>query len=203
MAERRPRGRPRSARAEQAVVEATTALLFEHGFDALTADRIAREAGVSKATIYKWWSSKAAVAVHAFLGHVQAQVPDPDTGDVARDLAAPALAQLRLFRDTEVGRALRSLVAAAQSDPEVAEALRTHYLRPRRARAMAAIERGRERGQLRRDVDGEVVLDLIFGPIYYRLLMGHEPLEDSFVEVLIGAIVRGLGPRSDDRLPAG
>jgi len=197
----RPRpGRPRSERARKAILDAATEVLFNEGFDALTAEGVAQRAGVSKATIYRWWPSKAAVAVDAFVLAVQPQVPDRDVGDVRRELADPALVQLRLYRDTPVGTALASLVAAGQSDPEVADALRTRWLGPRRAQALHAVTRAKERGQLRSDVDGEVVLDLIFGPIYYRLMTGHAPLDDSLVGVLVDALLHGLAP--DGRLPA-
>jgi AcrR family transcriptional regulator len=199
------RGRPRSERATQAILDAAASLLFEHGIDGITIERIAATASVSKATIYKWWPSKAAVVVDAFLAQVQPLAPIPDVGDLRRELCEPAAAQLRLFRDTPVGTALKSLLAAAQHDPDVAEAVRTRWLKPRRDLARQAVLRAQERGELRPEVDPEMVLDLVFGPIYYRLLTGHAPLQDDLVERLVDAFLEGLSTppaaRRATRLP--
>jgi AcrR family transcriptional regulator len=177
------------------VLAAAGSILFEGGFDALTVEGVAKRAGVSKATIYKWWPSKAAVAVDAFFDQVMPQVPDVDVGDVAEELARPARAQVALFRDTPAGAALASFVAAGRSDPAVAEAFRTRWLQPRRTQALLAVARAKERGQIRADVDGEVLLDLIFGPIYYRLMTGHAPLDDALVDVLVDAALHGVASR--------
>ena len=190
--DRRRPGRPRSERARTAILDAAAELLFSSGYGALTVAAVAERAGVGKATIYKWWPSKAAVAVDAFLWSVQPHVPSDDVGDVRRELADPALAQLRLFRDTPIGAALASFVAAAQSDPVVGMALRERWLGPRRREAVQAVERAKERGEIRADVDGELVLDMIFGPIYYRLLAGHQPLPDELVERLVHAVLHGV-----------
>lgn len=190
----RKRGRPRSEEARLAILAATWDILMADGYDAMTADAIAHKAGVSKATIYKWWPSKAAVALDCFLESVHPLISDPDLGDVRAELAVPALDQVRLFRDTPIGRVLVSLIGTAQSDPELAEAFRTRWLGPRRAKAIEAVHRAQARGQLRPDVDGQFVLDLIFGPIYYRLLAGHQPLPDELVGQLVDAVLDGLTP---------
>ena len=190
--EPRPRGRPRSERARRAVLDAAAHELFAHGVAAITVDAIAERAGVSKATIYKWWPSKAAIAVDAFLETVEPQVPSPDVGDLYRELAEPAIAQLRLFRDTPVGFALASIVAAAQSDPDVAEAFRNRWLGARRRDAYQAIDRAKARKQIRADADADVLLDVIFGPIYYRLLTGYAPLDEGLVDVLVETALNGV-----------
>ena len=188
------RGRPRSESARRAILAATWDILMTDGYDSVTADGIAHRAGVSKATIYKWWPSKAAVALDCFLEIVHPQINDPDLGDVRSELAVPALDQIRLFRDTPIGRVMVSLIGTAQSDPELAEAFRTRWLGPRREKAIEAVHRAQARGQLRDDVDGHFVLDMIFGPIYYRLLAGHQPLPDELVGQLVDAVLDGLSP---------
>ena len=195
-AEPKRRGRPRSEGARRAILTATWDILMSDGYDSVTADGIAHKAGVSKATIYKWWPSKAAVALDCFLEVVHPQISDPDLGDVRQELAVPALDQIRLFRDTPIGRVMVSLIGTAQSDPELADAFRTRWLGPRREKALQAVHRAQARGQLRSDVDGHFVLDLIFGPIYYRLLAGHQPLPDELVGQLVDAVVDGLAPAS-------
>jgi AcrR family transcriptional regulator len=188
----RPRGRPRSERARRAILDAAAHELFAHGVAAITVDAIAERAGVSKATIYKWWPSKGAIAVDAFLETVEPQVPSPDVGDVHRELAEPAIAQLRLFRDTPVGFALASIVAAAQSDPDVAEAFRERWIGARRRDAYQAVDRAKARKQIRADTDPDVLLDLIFGPIYYRLLTGYAPLDEGLIDALVASALHGV-----------
>ena len=194
---RRGRGRPRSERARRAILDAAAHELFAHGVAAITVDAIADRAGVSKATIYKWWPSKAALAVDAFLETVEPQVPSIDVGDVHRELAEPAVAQLRLFRDTPVGVALASIVAAGQSQPEIAQAFRERWIGARRRDAYQAIERAKTRRQIRADTDPDVLLDMIFGPIYYRLLTGYAPLDDGLVDALVEAALHGVATTND------
>jgi AcrR family transcriptional regulator len=195
VSESRPRGRPRSERARRAILDAAAHELFAHGVAAITVDAIAERAGVSKATIYKWWPSKAAIAVDAFLETVEPQLPSPDVGDVHRELAEPAIAQLRLFRDTPVGFALASIVAAAQSDPDVAEAFRERWIGARRRDAYQAVDRAKAREQIRADTDADVLLDMIFGPIYYRLLTGYAPLDEGFIDALVETALNGVAVR--------
>ncbi|MFZ6004505.1 MAG: TetR/AcrR family transcriptional regulator [Actinomycetota bacterium] len=188
-------GRPRSERARTAILSAAADLLFEQGIDHLTVDGIAHRAGVSKATIYRWWPSKAAVAVDAYVTTVGPLAPIRDRGDLAAELAEPALAQLRLLRDTRVGTGLKSIIAAAQHDPEVGRVFRERWLVPRRQMALEPIRRAQQRGELPLDADGEAMLDAIFGPIYYRLLAGHAPLDDSLVGALVQMVLAAV-PRT-------
>ena len=194
MAEDRPGtrlGRPRSQQSRAAVLRATSELMREVGLRAMTTEDIAARSGASKATIYKWWPNKYAVAVEAFLSEMAVESPDPDTGSAREDFRL-ALRGLIHFYTGENGRAYAHLVGEAQFDPKIGAELRDHLVGSRRELVRAIWDRGVARGELRADVDPEVAIDLIFGPAMYRLVAGHAPLDDSAAEAVVDAAIRGL-----------
>lgn len=188
----RPPGRPRSERARRAILRAANELLEGGGFAAVTVEAIAERAGVSKATVYRWWPNRAAVVMDGFLSTVSSQVPFPHTGHAREDI------RLHMRRLTEafggkIGWTVAALISEGQADPELAEALRSRWLSVRRAEAREILELGIERGELRGDLDLEVAVDVLYGPIYYRLLVGHAELENDFADALADHIFAGLG----------
>ena len=190
----RPPGRPRSERARRAILQAAKELLEGEGFAAVTMEAIAARAGVSKATVYRWWPNRAAVVMDGFLSTVSSQVPFPHTGHAREDI------RLHMRRLTEalggkIGRTVAALIAEGQADPELAEALRSRWLSVRRAEAREILELGIERGELREGLDPEVAVDVLYGPIYYRMLVGHAPLNEDFADALADHIFAGLGAR--------
>ena len=194
MAEDRPRtraGRPRSQQSRAAVLRATSELMREVGLRAMTTEDIAARSGASKATIYKWWPNKYAVAVEAFLSEMAVESADPDTGSAREDFRR-ALRGLIHFYTGEYGRAYAQLVGEAQFDPKIGAELRDHLVGSRRELVRAIWDRGVARGELRADVDPEVAIDLIFGPAMYRLVAGHAPLDDGAAEAVVDAAIRGL-----------
>lgn len=194
VAEARPRarpGRPRSEESRAAVLRATSQLLREVGLRAMTTEEIANRSGVSKATIYKWWPNKYAVAFDAYLSEMMAESRDPDTGSAREDLTVMMRGLMHFFTGQN-GRVFAQLVGEAQSDPLIQQALRANLVDPRRDVFRAIWERGVARGELRDDVDPDVALDLMIGPTLYRLLMGHAPLTDAAADALVDAGLRGL-----------
>ena len=194
MAEDRPQtraGRPRSQQARAAVLRATSELMCEVGLRAMTTDDIAARSGASKATIYKWWPNKYAVAVEAFLSEMAVESADPDTGSAREDFRL-ALRGMVHFYTGENGRAYAQLVGEAQFDPKIGAELRDHLVGSRRELVRAIWDRGVARGELRADVDPEVAIDLIFGPAMYRLIAGHAPLDDTAAAAVVDAAIRGL-----------
>jgi AcrR family transcriptional regulator len=163
----------------------------EVGLRAMTTDDIAGRSGVSKATIYKWWPSKYAVAVEAFLSQMLAESPDPDTGSAPEDLRI-ALRGLIHFYTSKSGRVFAQIVGEAQFDPLTAEKLRDQLVASRRDLVRAIWDRGVARGELRPDVDPEVAIDLVFGPAMYRLLAGHAPLDEFAADAIVDAAMRGM-----------
>jgi AcrR family transcriptional regulator len=187
-------GRPRSERARLAVLEAAADLLIEGGLQSATIESIAARAGVSKVTIYKWWPTRGAVAVDAYFHRYRQTIDYEDTGDVARDLAAPMRSVIDAFRG-RAGAVMAELIGQAQSDANLAGVLRTRWLAPRRAATMAVLQRAIDRGQLRPDIDIPAVMDQLYAPLYFRLTMQHEPLEDALAETLVTTVLNGVRVR--------
>ncbi|SEH52572.1 DNA-binding transcriptional regulator, AcrR family [Mycolicibacterium rutilum] len=184
-------GRPRSEQSRQSVLRAASELLREAGLRAMTTEEIANRSGVSKATIYKWWPNKYAVAIEAFLGELMAEAPDPDTGSAREDILG-VIRGLAHFYSGASGRVFAQLVGEGQSDTTVAAELQAHLVAPRRALMRTVWDRGVARGELRDDVDPDVAVDLLLGPLLYRLLLGHAPLDAPAIDAIIGSALGGL-----------
>lgn len=187
----RPPGRPRDAAGHQAALRVTSDLLARQGFPAVTMEAVAKRAGVSRPMLYRRWPNRAALAMDAFLTMIAPQLPFPDTGSVREDIRGQLRAVVKVFT-SRTGRTLAELIAAGQTDVELAKALRSRYLAPRRAEARVVLERGIARGELRPIPDFEVVIDAIFGPMYHRLLVGHQKLDRHFADALTDLIIDEL-----------
>jgi len=189
---RRPRGRPRSERARQAILAAAGDLMLSGGLGAATMEAIAARAGVGKATIYKWWPSRGAVALDGFLDKVAGTLAIPENLTTPEALTWQLDALVTLFRDTTAGPLMRALVAAAQSDPDIARSLRERWLAPRRAVSMEILRSGVARGELRPGLDYEAVLDALFAPVYQRLFFGHADLSPDLATTLVRQTMAGI-----------
>jgi AcrR family transcriptional regulator len=184
-------GRPRSEQSRVAVLRATSELLKTVGLRAMTTEQISNRSGASKATIYKWWSNKHAVAVEAFLSEMMAESPDPDTGSAQEDFRR-VIRGLGHFYTGDRGRVFAQLIGEAQSDPLVRNELHIRLVEPRRALMRTIWDRGVQRGELRGDVDPTTALDQLIGPMLYRLLLGHAPLDDAAADAVVDSAMRGL-----------
>ena len=184
-------GRPRSESAHRAILRAANELLERDGFAAVTVEAIAERAGVSKATIYRWWPNRAAVVMDGFLSIVSSEVPFPHTGHAREDIRIHMRRLAEAFGG-KMGRTVAALIAEGQADPELAEALRSRWLSIRRTEAREILALGIERGELRDDIDPEVAVDVLYGPIYYRMLVGHAPLDGDFADALADHAFVGL-----------
>ena len=189
---RRGRGRRPAAEVRSEVLEAAAELLFAEGMAAFTIEKVANRSGASKMTIYKWWPSKGALALDGYFHKVEPQLAFPDTGDIEADLRAQLHAFLRVIRDSAAGRVIAELIGQAQSDPELKAAYLQRYSSPRRALAVAALERAKQRGQLRADLDAETVVDQLWGACYHRLLLPDQPLTHEYVDALVDNLFRGI-----------
>jgi AcrR family transcriptional regulator len=178
----------RSERAYRAIIDAAKELLDEQGFAATSIDQIARRASVGKQTIYRWWPNKAAVVLEAHAEQAAERVRMPDTGDLRSDLRAVAASFSHNLGDRVIGRVCVELIGEAQIDERFAAAYRDVFVTERRAAVRGLLERGRERGEVRDDVDLELALDLFFGPIWYRRLVRHAPLTPDFAHALADAL---------------
>jgi AcrR family transcriptional regulator len=192
----RRRGRPRSVQARAAILAAAGQLLLEGGTAACTMEAIAVRAGVSKATIYRWWPSRGAVALEGFLEETRDSIEIPEDLSTQEALRFQINGLIGLFRDSTCGPLMRALIGQAQSDDDIARALRERWLGPRRAVAAAVIRSGIERGEVRDDVDVAVAADQLFGPVYYRLVFGHDRLDGELADRLVAQVMIGLRPSS-------
>jgi AcrR family transcriptional regulator len=195
------RGRRRSLEAEAAILKATLYLLERKPLRQVTAEAIARRAGVSKATIYKWWPNKSLVALDAFLAEMTEQVIMPDTGSAEVDFKRQ-LKSLMAFYATSLGRLFGQFIAEGQSDRKFLALFRERFLYARRKAALVMWERGVERGEIRKEVDGQMVLDLIYGPMVFRLLAGHGSLSGRESEMVVETVFRGLRESKHSRAAA-
>lgn len=187
-------GRPRSERARQAVLAAARDLLTDKGLPGLTVDDIAAHAGVSKATIYRWWPSKAAVLMDAFADAVSAKMDFPSDGDALTRLRTQLARVARLMNEPPARRPFVALIAASQHDPELAAALRDRFVATRRAAAHELITSAVEAGQFASVLDVEALIDMLYGALYYRLLVSGAPLSDDYVDRLINTITPTVHP---------
>jgi len=189
------RGRPRSERARQAILDAARELLVASGgLSAVTADAIAARARVSKGTIYRWWPGSAAVVMDAFLIDTNPHIPFPDTGSVRKDLRLQLRTVVELFNGP-AGRIVAGLVAESQSNGALAAAFVERFIAARRAMCREVFERGLARGELRADIDIDVAIDALYGALYYRLLVSHATTEPGYVDNLIEQLYPALTAR--------
>jgi AcrR family transcriptional regulator len=184
--------RRRNQRSHQAILKATAELLEEKGYRDICIEAIASRAGVGKQTIYRWWPSKAAVVMEAYSEKATQNIPTPDTGSVKQDLYQILQQLFAMLTTTTTGTAVTGLIAEAQMDASLAEAFREQFIKCRRAATRTILERGIARGELRPDLNLELVIDAIYGPIWYRLLLKHAALDDAFAEELVNFLIVGI-----------
>lgn len=184
-------GRPRSEEARQALIAATARMMETMPIRTITIGGIAKEAGVGKPTIYRWWASKCALVMDAFLATAAPQLPDPGTASAVDALMLQVESAVELMRGRP-GRIVAEMVGEGQYDPHILEEFRDRFFNHLLAPARAVIERGKESGELDPKLDTDLALDLIYGPVYYRLLLGHQPLDAAFARALPQLVAAAL-----------
>jgi AcrR family transcriptional regulator len=188
-------GRPRSEHSRQAILRSTLKLLLHTGFPDLTIEAIAADAGVGKTTVYRWWPNKGALVVDAFASSTEHKLHFPDTGSVHQDMRLQMNQFLGILRSRQ-GRIVAALLGAGQSDPALLEAFRERFLRPRRQEAYKTLRRGIERGELRKGLDLDLVLDTLYGAIYMRFIIRHDELSENYVKEVCNLVLRNATPPS-------
>jgi AcrR family transcriptional regulator len=175
------RGRPRSRQTEKAILKAATEIvLASGGLAEMTIEGVAERAGVGKASIYRRWPSKGALAFDAVVDAILAAQPTPDTGSLEGDLARAAENWVRLSNARRGGRTVAHFIAEVQSDPDLAVAWRERFVNRMRDARRPIIDRAIRRGEIPAGSDPELIMDLLFGPLYHRYLNMHLPLDESF-----------------------
>jgi AcrR family transcriptional regulator len=185
------RGRPRSQRARRAVLDAARAIVEKGGYQAATIEAIAARSGVAKTTIYRSWPNRAALVVDLLMEMAGDAVPPPSGSDpfgaVRTEMRGIAAAS-----DHLLGRLLTSLVGEAQHDPEVRKALLNGLFHPRSDATAKMVHQAQTAGLVRKDIPAKVAVDLLVGPLFYRMLVRHHPLTDSFVAQVFRVVTAGL-----------
>ncbi len=171
-------------------MDAVYELLEEKPVRDLTMEAVAKRAKVGKPTLYKWWPTKSALIMAMF----HERLAGKPVSSSAKTVEAALLAKMqRLVHDFNglFGKVMADLIAEAQSDPSLLQELHDHIC-VRRTHTAADIERGKKAGEFLPDTDTELVVDLLFGPPYYRLLLGFLPLTQPYAEALIAQVLSGI-----------
>ncbi|GAA3227749.1 TetR/AcrR family transcriptional regulator [Nonomuraea helvata] len=191
------RGRPRDTQVDERVLRIAAALIFERGYAGLSIDEVAEQAGVAKTTLYRRWPTKDHLAV-AVVARLQADHEIVETGDIRADLVdnldkvATALNRMRAAggREGPSAGVAGELVAAAARHEDIGKLARQQYAE-RNALGIALIERARVRGELRADLDAEVLFDQLSGALYYRVLITGAPVDRAYAERLVSSALEG------------
>src|SRR5712691_2934802 len=199
--ELRKPGRPRSAQAHKAILDATLVLLAEEGIQGLSIEGVAARAGVGKTTIYRRWASKDELVIDA-IHEVQINLSIVDTGNFRNDL-------MTLFKNAYqsmmayplLGQLALKFIGEYQTNPEIFQVFLTQVLIPRFQQFRHMVEQAQAREEIRRDIDWTMVIDLIGGSLYFHWIITHfiEPSSsftpDKWVEQMIDAVMQGIGTK--------
>ncbi|MFF2194427.1 TetR/AcrR family transcriptional regulator [Streptomyces sp. NPDC058157] len=183
----------RSPRVYRSTLDAALELATRDGYANVTVEAIAAAARVGKQTIYRWWPNKAAVLLEALNDRTGPASQVPDTGDITADLTAALQGVMNLL-STALGTIWRGLIADAQRDPRLAEDIRQTFFEPRMVRWEERLDAAIAAGQIRADVPTRSVVELLFGPVYYRLLLETDPLDPESAAARVDYLLNGLKP---------
>ncbi|MFJ4280567.1 TetR/AcrR family transcriptional regulator [Streptomyces massasporeus] len=190
----RGRGRRPADEVRADVFRVVGEVLLEEGIADLTFERVARLSGVSKTTLYKWWPSKGALALDGYFHAVEETLAFEDTGDIRADLTRQLRAFAHIMTGTPAGRVVTELIGQSQTDEDLATAFRSLYSSERRRLAGERLHRAKQQGQIRDDVDVQILVDQLWGAVYHRMLVPDEPVTDDFVVALVSNLIDGITP---------
>jgi AcrR family transcriptional regulator len=187
-------GERERSRTELAILAATRELLAQGGVHGLTVEGVAARSGVAKTTIYRRYRDKRELALAVLIDMVETVAAVPDLGDTRRELEGFVEATIHVLGSTLMGRVMQGLVSDLANDPKLAAAFRERVVELRVAEVRRMVERGVERGDLRPDTDVGIAHELLFGPVYYRLLLGAAPLDKRLAPLLVDAVLKAFAP---------
>jgi AcrR family transcriptional regulator len=177
---------------ERAILDATRELLAEGGVHHLTVEGVAARSGVAKTTIYRRWRSKDELALAVLLDMVEQIVEIPDVGDVRTELITFVDGAVKILGTTLMGRVMQGLVSDLATDPGLGRSFRERIVAFRVSEVRRVLERAVERGELRPDVDVDLVHELLFGPVYYRLLLSGGALDKGLAARIVDAVLPAI-----------
>ena len=190
-------GRPRDADRTAEILRAALDLVEEVGFRQVTVERVAARTGVAKTTIYRRWPNVSVLVTEAFLAEVTALVPVDETLTAREALRGSMHALVRVFQGRD-GQILRGLLGQAQTDEVLRESLLHRWLTPRRQLGLEVVRHGKQSGELDKNLDEDVVIDALYGPLYYRLMMPYAPLSEAYADEVLRQVFAGLEPPASD-----
>jgi AcrR family transcriptional regulator len=200
----RARGRPRSEQARNAILRAAHDILQNEGLTAVTVEAVAQRAGVGKPTIYRSWPNAQALAMAALMAGGAAAASDGERAPAGLVALRRQLRDIAATFATRMGRSVTMMLAAAEPDTELSKVFRHHFIMARREEGRAMLSTAIAKGEVASSTDIDVALDLIYAPIFYRLLVGHGPLDAAYADGVLDQVLRGLaGGRQPRPRPAG
>ena len=182
----------RSEHSRRAVIDAAAKLLTERGYTAITMEGIAAEGRVGKATLYRWWPNKASIFMELYAELAKQATPPADTGSVVKDVTLLVCGAFKLYRETAAGLALAGIIAEAQSNAAVSAIVRNDFAPSRRHIIMHLLERGADRGEIARDVDLELLSEVLAGASWYCILVGSGQLTDRHATRIVETVLKGF-----------
>ena len=183
-------GRPRSNQSREAILNSALELLDQEGFAALSIEAIAARAGVGKATVYRWWKHKAEIVMEAFLAKVQPELDFPP-GEPFEDALRNQLLRVTRIFSSKMGPVIGTVIGAGQSEPELLRDFYKNWIEPRRAQARKMLQEAVDRGELRDDIPPDIILDLLYGAMYFRLLIRKDRIDRAFAEAVANVVMDG------------
>lgn len=174
-------GRPRSEKSRKAILDATRRLMTHSSLGELSIEAIAKKAKVGKTTIYRWWPNKAAVAMEAFLEQPGAQNIMPTSATPAEAIKKQIENLIRQLRGQN-GRIIAGIIAESQSDETVLDLIYEKFLKDRVGNLYTQFETGQQSGEFNTELDIDIAIDMIMGPLFLRVLSGENALDNSFAE---------------------
>jgi AcrR family transcriptional regulator len=194
-------GRPRSDVVHRKILDATRELLSEEGYTNLRLEHVAARAGVGKATIYRRWGSKEALAQELLAELAGPHIAIADTGDTREELLAAIVNPMRAVTETPFGPVIRALLSQIAVNRTIGDPFRATVVQARRDEIARVVARGVARGDLRPDADPEIATELLAGPVYFRLMFGGE-LTLDFANRVVDNVLQGYGaPGRDPNAP--
>jgi AcrR family transcriptional regulator len=187
--DRRP-GRPRDVRVDAAIEDAASQCLQRHGFAGATVEAIAAEAGVGKAAIYRRWPSREALLFDVAMRDVP-DIETPDTGSLREDLIRVFTTLSKQMQETGAGQIMHDVVAEAVRNPDLREWF-ARIVDARRKVCADVVYRAKKRGELKRGVDADLVVDMLNGPIVYKKLITFDPADEKYIRNLVDAVLGGV-----------
>ncbi|MGE5703718.1 MAG: TetR/AcrR family transcriptional regulator [Clostridia bacterium] len=181
-------GRPRSQEVTNTILAATIRLFEQHGYKKLTMESIAKAAGAGKQTLYRWWPTKAAIVLEAMKSQCELEIPVPNRGSVRDDLLEYVQNTCNLLNGP-TGRMITALIVESQFDEDFSRLFHEEFISSRREALISILRKGVERGELKAPHDFDFAADLCYGPIWYRLLNRHAPLDESFVAQIVETLL--------------